>query len=440
MTLYGQLTPKQRRSVRNDIVRIISLKGSYFPKDIEEMRAWFSSPEKIFSPRIKINNRDVYLTDDGVKSARRICDFISQTDKYRKLLTYNDIFQKILAEVERWINDNLVPDDKEFIEPLDELLSREIKNYKFVCRVDGLSLVGIDCISIGNKEIRKYDEKITSGCTDKHGILETINKEYSNSLIITGTERGSKAAAEERFYHDAELSLSVLRLYSCALYRQAIQRVNIRLLKNSPRYEPAISFGWTEPEKDLNFTRHFGSVQDLKIEQDLLEHLCSNWFFNKIGNLVEKQERNELEEAVVKALHWIGEAQKDQSRPAAWLKLWSCLECFFTLGTRKITERNARGIAAILIFGGYSHEQYSDYQELKKKVKKYYELRSKIVHRAEHTQIGGIQLSELSYIVAWVIITMAALLNRGYQTLSKVREQIDRLDSINNRDGAVESK
>ena len=72
-------------------------------------------------------------------------------------------------------------------------------------------------------------------------------------------------------------------------------------------------------------------------------------------------------------------------------------------------------------------------EELKKKVKKYYELRSKIVHRAEHTQIGGIQLSELSYIVAWVIITMATLLNRGYQTLSKIREQIDRLDSINKK-------
>jgi hypothetical protein len=232
----------------------------------------------------------------------------------------------------------------------------------------------------------------------------------------------------------------VLRLYSCALYRQAIQRVNIRLLKKlSPRYEPAITFGWTEPDKDLNFTRHFGSVQDFKIEQDLLEHLCSNWYFNNVGNLVKKQERNELEAAVVKAIHWIGEAQKDHSRPAAWLKLWSCLECFFTLGTRQITERNARGIAAILIYGGYSHEQYSNYQELKKKVKKYYELRSKIVHRAEHTHIGGIQLAELAYIVAWVIITMAALLDRGYHALSQIREQIDRLDGINTRNGAVES-
>ncbi|BBO87507.1 hypothetical protein DSCOOX_06870 [Desulfosarcina ovata subsp. ovata] len=112
------------------------------------MRVRFSSPEKFFSPRIKINGRDVYLTDDGAKSARRICNFITQTEKYRRLLTYNDIFHKILSEFERWINDNLVPDDKEFIEPLGELLSNEIKKHTFLCRVDGISLKGIDCLSL----------------------------------------------------------------------------------------------------------------------------------------------------------------------------------------------------------------------------------------------------------------------------------------------------
>ncbi|BBO87506.1 HEPN domain-containing protein [Desulfosarcina ovata] len=294
--------------------------------------------------------------------------------------------------------------------------------------------------SIGTIEIKKYDDSITSGCTDVNDLLDTIKKEYANSLVIMGTEMGSRAAAKERLYHNAELSLSVLRLYTCALYRQAIQGVNIRLLDDCfTTYKPVTTFGWTEPGKSLSFTKHFGSIQNFKIDPNILNHLKNDLFFNKISTLIGKQDRNELEEAVVKSLHWIGEAQKDKSRSSAWIKLWSCLECFFTIGRKKISERNARGIAAILVFGGYRHEQYDDYNGLKKKIKEYYGLRSKIVHRAEYTHIGSIQLSELAYIVAWVIITMASLLDKGYQTLSKVREQSDRLDRISTRKAAAES-
>ena len=84
----------------------------------------------------------------------------------------------------------------------------------------------------------------------------------------------------------------------------------------------------------------------------------------------------------------------------------------------------------MFVFGGYSHEKYGDYEQLKKKIKKYYALRSKVVHRAEYTHIDQILLEELSFIVAWVIITMVSLLARGYTTLAQVQEQAKRLDEV----------
>ena len=105
-----------------------------------------------------------------------------------------------------------------------------------------------------------------------------------------------------------------------------------------------------------------------------------------------------MEEAIIKSLFW--KAQKDLSCASAWIKLWSCVECFFTLGEDEITELNARGISSILVFGGYSHKKYGDYEQLKKKIKNYYTLRSKVVHRAEYTHIDEIQLAEFSFIVA----------------------------------------
>jgi hypothetical protein len=426
MSLYERLTPKQQRSIKRDIDLIFSLKGISFPKTIEEIKEI-----GFFSPKVRVNNHEIYLSQNGRVAIRRICDFIHQSSKFRNLLNYNDISQGVLSEIERWLKDSLVPDDKEFVEPLEILLSKQIDNYVFVCRVDGLSFDKVENIVIGNREIKGYDKKLNSEIFFRDDIKDVIDKEYSNSLVIAGIERGSSSVAQEKFYHNAELSLSVLRLYSCALYRQAIRRINILLINNCAHsYGPASSFGWAESEKSLIFTRYFKSEQDFKIEPKLLDYLSSVCFFQDLSNLIDKQNRNELEEAIVKSLFWIGEAQKDPSHASAWVKLWSCVECFFTLGEEEITERNARGISSILVFGGYPHEKYDDYDLLKKKIKKYYKLRSKVVHRAEYTHIDIILLEELSFIVAWVIITMTSLLNRGYTSLAQVQEQAERLDRI----------
>ena len=77
-----------------------------------------------------------------------------------------------------------------------------------------------------------------------------------------------------------------------------------------------------------------------------------------LSSLVGKKQNNELENAILKALFWIGEAQKDRSYASAWIKLWSSMECFFTLGDKQITELNAQGIASILVYGGYSHKEF----------------------------------------------------------------------------------
>jgi len=107
------------------------------------------------------------------------------------------------------------------------------------------------------------------------------------------------------------------------------------------------------------------------------------------------------------------------------------MECFFTLGDKGITELNARGISSILVYGGYSHEKFGDYKQLKKTIKNYYKLRSRAVHRAEYTHIDEVLLDKFSSIAAWIVITMASLLiNRGYTTLSQVQEEAVRLDGL----------
>ena len=308
------------------------------------------------------------------------------------------------------------------------MLSEKIDFHTFVCKIDGISFDNIDNIVAGSREIRKYEDDLIEDLSDvQDNISDAINKEYSGNLVILGREKGSSAVAQEKFFHNAELLLSIFRLFSCAFYNRAIHNINIRLINNcSHAFGPASCFGWPHSTKSVSFTRYFKSEQDFKINKDLLEHLIAECFFKKLHTLIDKQNRTEVEDAVIKSLYWIGEAQKDPSPAASWLKLWSCLECFFTLGDDEITEKNARGISSILLYGGYLHDKYDDYDKVKRKIKNFYKLRSKIVHRAEFTHIDLILLEELSYISAWIIVSMVSLADRGYTTLSQVQEQIER--------------
>jgi hypothetical protein len=116
-----------------------------------------------------------------------------------------------------------------------------------------------------------------------------------------------------------------------------------------------------------------------------------------------------------------------------FIKLWSCAECFFAINDKDITEANARGIATILTCAGYSVWKAEDYPKLKRRLKQLYDLRSRAIHRAE---FGAVQLQDLqdfSQWVAWVIISMTALSQRGYRTLEAIKEQIVRLDKAMNR-------
>jgi hypothetical protein len=113
-----------------------------------------------------------------------------------------------------------------------------------------------------------------------------------------------------------------------------------------------------------------------------------------------------------------------------FVKLWTCAECFFAIDNEQITELNATGIATILAFAGFRIIETEAYPEFKRRVKRLYGLRSKAIHRAEFGHVERVDLDELSHWVAWVVISMIALAERGYQTLRQVHEQTQRLDQL----------
>lgn len=425
MTLSNLLTKKAKRSIQRDIDLIFTVKGIFVPQTMEEWKEL-----GFFSPTIKIRDRDIHLSKAGQESLRRICDYVYDTGNFKHSLNYDDIYKVVIDEISFWATEGLIPEGNEFIGPLNEHLEKTVKEYTYVCRIDGIFLEDINELKIGNKIIRKFSYDHIPNLTDVNEFAkESLKKEYEGSLIISGTESGSKDVSEEKFYSNSELALSILRLYSCALYSQAIRVTSIRLINDcSQAYGPASSFSWGKKDEEISFHKYFISTQDLKINQEHYAYWKEDFHFNELSSLLCKESKSELEEALIRSIYWLGEAQKDRSNASSWVKLWSCLECFFSLGEDEITESNARGISALILYGKYTHKKYRSYNELKAKVKKFYSYRSKVVHRAEYSHINFRNLEELSYIVAWVIITMASLMVRGVDSLHEVRARAAELD------------
>jgi hypothetical protein len=429
--LYDSLTPKQRRVTKHRLNLIFSSKGITYPKSREEMQSLMSAVG-FFPPEFRFKGKQVFFSKEGVTSMRDISSLIEEAGLYCDQLNYNDIYQAVRKEIERWFNLELVPDDREFIEPLECVLVAEIATYGFFCRVEGVSLDGIEEVVIGSKIIKRFGpkdiEELESG---DEQLRDAIIREYNASTIIRGCQAGSKAAAQGKFYHTSELCLSLLRLYACILYQWAISSIHIRLVNTSwGSYGNASCVGWAAHDKHISFTRYLKPPHDLVLKSAQLDHLKAQCFFAEFGSLMDKGERSELEEALVRSVYWFGEAEKDQDNVGKWLKLWSCVESFFSSHPEDITESNARGVAALLAFGPYVFEEFSDYEVTKSRMKRFYVLRSRAVHRGEYQHIDDTTLHEFSHTVAWMIIVMMSLSECGYRELAQVRNEIDRLDAI----------
>jgi hypothetical protein len=123
-----------------------------------------------------------------------------------------------------------------------------------------------------------------------------------------------------------------------------------------------------------------------------------------------------------------------------FVKLWTCAECFFAIDKDGVTDSNARGFATILVFAGFKIVDVKDYPDFKRRVKGLYDLRSKALHRASFGHIQTNDLDDLSYWIAWLIISMVSLSERGYRTLRQIHELVARLDRISTATEAKPAK
>ncbi len=144
----------------------------------------------------------------------------------------------------------------------------------------------------------------------------------------------------------------------------------------------------------------------------------------------------EVEESILKAIHWIGEAQNEFDLDIAFIKYWTAIVCMFSEKQETIKSL-AKGVTISIIFSCYQHIQdannVDDANLIYKKIITLYDKRSEIIYGGEtHLTKQVIDEHDICAIykyAAWSISQMFYLRSIGYVTIAQIKKEIDRLSS-----------
>ena len=430
-TPYSALKPKTKRIIENDLGTLFSPRA-FLPSDIEKIMAL---GKLVLFRELEYKGRSVFLSDDGAAAIRRLTSSIFEMPALADLVSEREVAAEVKDHYNEWLERNLQPDGQEFADAVAEALLASVKDYQFLIKLQGLDLRDQDAMELGPVRIQKPDKAVLD--TVKLGGLlgkEQVSGHFEGSLWLIGKTKGSPNRALERFELQVALTLGILAVCGAILYEGAIWRSRVQpMLRPIQDERPASLLMWESGGDQTRLSRRGGGTQDLPLDSIGTKYLTEQCFLRQMAVLVGMSERTELQGAIVRALYWMADAYRDRNPMMQFVKLWSCIECFFAITKDQITDANAKGIASILVFGGYRVLEPGQYGDTKRRVEDLYDLRSQALHRAQFGHVDTSDLNQLSSWVAWIIVTMVSLSQRGYKTLEQVKEQVVRLDNLSDR-------
>jgi hypothetical protein len=342
---------------------------------------------------------------------------------------------------------NLVDEINEFLPQLLSSLKARVRRRRFYARVTSVRLEGLDRLVIGRVVLRSCNDELKASLRLSRSkedneyfdntVVPFIAKNFENGLCLEGEYEADAKKSEELFDSDCRMAISLLRLILCSWAPEKIHLIKapLRLWADAPSNKRTMLSVDTTTG---GITLHWKSNVDTKgplLNPENLEILRRDWFWDDLCKILALDDRNELEDIIVAGIKWIGDAQDDGDIASAFVKYWTCLEGAFSGNTGKadakdeisLSERLARSIAIVLVFGGYQFYKAEEFGILFANIKQLYAIRSNVIHRSKSKRLTGTRLAEICTYAVYVIFTLLGLRSRGYTTRQGIEKQTERL-------------
>jgi len=374
--------------------------------------------------------KTIFITTDTRNTLRSITSELIVYYDLEDYITFSEIFSNVKKIYADYILNKKSPEN--MIDDVYELSKKEIRVFNNINCCEGIKLNGIEQLNCGEYKIISSDfSTFLKAYGKEEADFYEMMKDY---LWICGSEKGSKKQVEHKFDYKANLITSFLSICLQTINKKSILNYRIQALNSSSSHKSRnLRLQWANESQYGSFSYSFPKFSNAEIDLEILKHFKTNLFFDEFFTILEKELKTEVEDAIIKSVYWFCEATKDNNDTMKFIKLWSCIECFFSITQDEISESNAKGLACILVYGGYRIHDIENYREVKSKIKKMYKKRSKALHRAYWSDIEANDVVELADWTAWLIISILGLAVVGnYTRLSQIKEQTVRLDNIHN--------
>ncbi|MBD2256674.1 HEPN domain-containing protein [Pseudanabaena sp. FACHB-2040] len=438
---------------RQELKRIwndtLSRPQNYF-RDPEELRS--SDLVEIIERQIEISPGETfYFNDASKKGIRDMASILSAIPEANRSSSFDNIYKSIRDEIKTKVlspaesKKDLLYDDIE-ASILNRIFS-SIKNYSYYFPINGLIVRKGIRIDLGAIQIFEFDlDEINHLLAQDQKVTEENEKVYRGYLekgflgrtCIKCSWVGDEIFSQKFARFRIEETINYLRYVICLYSHASIHDEDVpRITLSSEAFVDAGCFLVKEHDNNrLSF--HWGPKrtnirgQHFLLDEHRISQLEEGAYYNLITQLLNNIERKEVEDCVMKAINWVGEAQNDFNSDASFFKFWTALECVFPKkyypGKKSRTFIIARGVSILLTdLGGYSFIKGDDkILAVYRSVCMLYQKRGDLVHDGLRNGVSKAELAEMCKLTCWTILSLLHLIECGVTQRIDINQEVTR--------------
>ena len=430
-----EISAKKRRILEADLTALLK-PTAFVPKLqayktldlIERLRREVRTP----------GGHSLYFSDKGLESFLRLNDTVQEVLPSRSVLEPQNICVACKTALGHlYEQDAPSRDIVSYMTEVDRIAQALISTYRFYTSLAGLEFEGVDEFSIGYLSIQRPDLDVLKRCVADDQLVTSTWKQMQQGLWVTGEVTGSSEYAERRFFDDVMIACGLLALSFTTILERG--GAAVRLIPSMDgRFKPgAVSwFSFSTTSKVLRATTNMVGFKRFTFGEAHKSGLLSCDWYHDLVRITQNGKGSDAELAVRRAIYWFFDAQTDTSPEMQLVKFWSCIECFFSIGTSDTTKKIKRGVTAILTYGQYGFSEKSNWKRLEAEIGHLYDLRCGAVHMAEHNHVNDAHVTTLSKWAAWVLLEVVQLITDGFDTQVKIKAEVDRVHGLREADEA----
>ena len=423
-----KITPKIQQEFNKNWKKVTSDSGYLIPETIDDIKSLGPFPY------FKIEHIWVFPKEHTSEAIQHFARFIYKVvgEKY---FSWETICNAIREEIKLFFSFESKRSNEWHLEHLLEFILSKSKKRLFVRAISGLKFDGFDgiyrkkwkIIQFTEKEIAKYTEQQLADNNWKSHVEEYLTKNYKDKICFLVEVEGDLETAKKKANAIAIYIINTLRYFICIHISHTGRVHDVGIMLDATNRNHALSAFSFDLESKTSTMFGYGAKfrQEYILYKEHFDTIKTQWGADKIWNINEKDELNDLEASIQSSISWLGDAHQEDDVNSSYVKYWIAIEALLTGHKKEDLTSRIKNTIPIMI------SQCSQELPSKTEVDKAYELRCKVVHCGSQDVITP---NNLNKICAWATQCLSVcihLLDKGYVSRDQIEIQIYRMSEIN---------